>query len=101
VAWNAKHAETEGGRPCIHPAWPTGQDTFERSLESKGVIDGSLLDGLLVPVQAESGVACQVAAKAGMLPFPQTVHGNGIKTCVPLIQCHVRISDDFYTDQPY
>ncbi|KAK2808642.1 hypothetical protein FQN50_004506 [Emmonsiellopsis sp. PD_5] len=93
VSWNARHAEAEGGEPCVHPAWPTGQDTFEQSLASKGVMDdtyhhalqyirrksreegidaalsmpdGSHLDGLLVPIQADSGLSSQVAAKAGM-----------------------------------
>jgi amidase len=92
VAYNIRHSDTEGGCPSVHPAWPTGQDNFEKSLESKGVMDdtyhrallyireksrqegldaallwnGTQLDGLLVPIQAESGVATQVAAKAGM-----------------------------------
>lgn len=92
VTWNTRHSETEGGRPGSHSAWPSGQDNFEESLASKGVKDdtyykalkyiraksreegidaalqlpgGSHLDGLLVPIQAEGGVACQVAAKAG------------------------------------
>lgn len=91
IAYNIKYTEKEGGRPGAHPAWPKGQDNFEKSLESKGVMDdtyykalayiwrksreegidaalscgGLQLDGLLVPVQAETGVACQVAAKAG------------------------------------
>ncbi|KAI1936815.1 hypothetical protein LOZ66_004321 [Ophidiomyces ophidiicola] len=92
VAYNQRHAEAEGGYPNIHPCWPSGQDNFEKSVESKGTkneqyrealtfiqqksreegIDAALywknskLDGLLVPIQAENGVACQVAAKAGM-----------------------------------
>jgi amidase len=93
VEWNAKHAETEGGKPNTHPAWPSGQDNFELSLASKGVMDetyhkalefirkksreegidaalqpsqGVHLDGLLVPLQAENGAASQVAAKAGL-----------------------------------
>ncbi|KAI1979699.1 hypothetical protein LOZ53_000317 [Ophidiomyces ophidiicola] len=92
VAYNQRHAEAEGGYPNIHPCWPSGQDNFEKSVGSKGTkneqyrealtfiqqksrkegIDAALywenskLDGLLVPIQAENGVACQVAAKAGM-----------------------------------
>lgn len=93
VIWNANNSETEGGLPCVHPAWPSGQDNFEKSLASKGILDGlydkaleyiqrksrkegidaalkmpdgSLLDGILVPLQADTGAACQVAAKAGM-----------------------------------
>ncbi len=91
VSYNREHADKEGGLPGRHGAWPTGQDNFERSLESRGVenstykdalafirtksreegIDAALLaggtrlHGLLVPVQADGGVACQVAAKAG------------------------------------
>ncbi|PGH19657.1 hypothetical protein AJ80_03812 [Polytolypa hystricis UAMH7299] len=115
VAWNAKYAKKEGGKPCLHPAWPTGQDTFEQSLASKGVMndtyhealefirkksreegidaalrlpDGSQLDGLLVPVQADSGVACQVAAKAGypMIVIPTNVATNGVPYGLGIIQ---------------
>lgn len=91
VSYNVEHAKENGGIAGAHPAWPTGQDNFDRSLESKGIqnatyhaalayihkksreegIDAALsyrgvqLDGLLVPVHADGGVACQVAAKAG------------------------------------
>jgi len=91
ISYNKKHASKEGGLPGHHDAWPTGQDNLERCMESKGSqgkaytdalvfirtqsrekgIDAalsnntSLLDGLLVPIQADDGVACQVAAKAG------------------------------------
>ncbi len=90
AAYNREH-ESEGGLPGKHDAWPIGDDTFNRSLESRGVegtdyadalrfirrksreegIDAALchpggdLHGLLVPIQAEDGVATQVAAKAG------------------------------------
>ena len=90
VAYNVKHTEHEGGVAGTHPAWPTGQDSFEESMKSKGIKDqtyvdalsyvgrkareegidaalGTKLDGLLVPLQADGGVACQVAAKAGTL----------------------------------
>lgn len=104
VAYNIDHTDQEGGIPGTHPAWPIGQDSFDKSLASKGVKDetyhsalayirkmsrengidaallweGSCLDGLLVPVQAEDGVACQVAAKAGICPpmwHPSTTLG--------------------------
>lgn len=91
VLYNKEHADKEGGLPGRHGAWPTGQDNFERSLQSKGAEDstykdaltfiraksrgegidaallagGTQLHGLLVPIQADGGVACQVAAKAG------------------------------------
>lgn len=91
IAWNTAHTEHEGGIPGTHPAWPTGQDSFDMALKLKGeqneaytaAVDfirrksrdegidaalksqGAMLDGLLVPVQADGGVACQVAAKAG------------------------------------
>lgn len=99
VAYNTRYTDKEGGLPGTHPAWPKGQDNFEKSVASKGVMDNtyqralayirkksrgegidaalswgdSQLDGLLVPVQAESGVACQVAAKAGELYGPFAV----------------------------
>ncbi|WEW57144.1 amidase [Emydomyces testavorans] len=95
VDHNRKHAEAEGGYPGLHPCWPSGQDNFEKSLASKGVMDetyhralayirkksreegidaalswkGLKLDGLLVPVQDDGGAACQVAAKAGIVLF--------------------------------
>lgn len=91
VAWNRLHTQHEGGIPGTHPAWPTGQDTFEMVLELKGEenanyfaaldyirrksrkegidaalrVGGEILDGLLVPIHAVGGVACQIAAKAG------------------------------------
>jgi len=91
VAYKQERADEEGGIPGRHGAWPTGQDNFEHSIASCGIedstykdalafirqksreegIDAALrtgvarLDGLLVPVQADGGVACQVAAKAG------------------------------------
>ncbi|OAT05815.1 amidase [Blastomyces gilchristii SLH14081] len=104
VKYNATHAEKEGGRPGVHPAWPSGQDSFEMSLETGGVMDetyhhalayirrksreegidaalsrgdGRQLDGLLVPLQADSGVGCQVAAKAG---YPMITIPVGIAT---------------------
>ncbi|KAI1419879.1 amidase signature domain-containing protein [Xylaria sp. FL1777] len=114
VAYNIKHTDTEGGVPGTHPAWPTGQDNFDRSIESKDVdeavyskareyilrksrdegIDaamiheGSELDGLLVPVQAEGGVACSVAAKAGypMITIPVGVNDDGVPFGMGIIQ---------------
>ncbi|EER41559.1 amidase [Histoplasma capsulatum H143] len=104
VKYNERHAETEGGRPGVHPAWPSGQDSFEMSLDTKGVMDDTYrhavvyirrksreegidaalstkdrnqLDGLLVPLQADGGVACQVAAKAG---YPMITIPVGIAT---------------------
>ena len=36
VAYNVQHTTQEGGVPGTHPAWPTGQDNFDKCLESKG-----------------------------------------------------------------
>lgn len=89
--YNIRHTSVEGGVPRTHPAWPTGQDSFEQSADSMGTedgvyhsalnytrrssreegidkalrTDGEMLDGLLVPIQADDGVAMQIAAKAG------------------------------------
>lgn len=91
VAYNIKHTQLEGGVPGSHPAWPTGQEQFDKSLQSRGIEDdvyhsalefvrrtsrdegldqalmhdGHELGGLLVPVQADGGVAMQIAAQAG------------------------------------
>lgn len=91
MEYNIRHTSVEGGVPRTHPAWPTGQDSFEQSADSMGTedgvyhsaldyirrtskeegidqalrTDGDMLDGLLVPVQADDGVAMQIAAKAG------------------------------------
>lgn len=102
IAFNREHADEEGGIAGRHDAWPTGQDVFEQSAATKGVEDetyrkalsfirrksrnegidaalesegGEKLDGLIVPVQAESGLANQVAAKAGMLLCPDWACG--------------------------
>lgn len=105
IAFNREHADEEGGLPGRHDAWPAGQDVFEQSAATRGVedetykkalrfirrksrsegIDAALrdevgpLDGLVVPVQAESGLANQVAAKAGgfRMPPSRTLVGGG------------------------
>lgn len=104
VDYNLKH--DEGGMPGMHPAWPTGQDMLERCLTTHGIeddiyhqalafirqksreegIDAALssarrpLDGLLVPVYADGGVSCQLAAKAGypMITIPAGLHEDGV-----------------------
>ncbi|KAF2838849.1 amidase signature enzyme [Patellaria atrata CBS 101060] len=114
IAYNTRHTEKEGGVPGTHPAWPTGQDTFEKSAASKGIkndnytnalayiqkksrdegIDAALesqgepLDGLLVPVQADGGVAVQVAAKAGypVITIPIGVNENGVPFGLGILQ---------------
>ncbi|KAI0969894.1 amidase signature domain-containing protein [Xylaria arbuscula] len=114
VEYNNTHTDTEGGIPGTHPAWPTGQDNFDRCIESKDDseavystarnyilrksreegIDAAMmhgddeLDGLLVPVQAEGGVACSVAAKAGypMITIPVGVGDNGVPFGMGIIQ---------------
>ncbi|TRX96916.1 hypothetical protein FHL15_002222 [Xylaria flabelliformis] len=114
VEYNIKHTEREGGVPGTHPAWPTGQDSFEKSLASKGIEDetyksalsfirqktreegidaalcheGKPLDGLLVPVQADGGVAVQIAAQAGyaMITIPVDVGDDGVPFGLAIIQ---------------
>ncbi|KAI0426056.1 amidase signature domain-containing protein [Xylaria sp. FL1042] len=114
IAYNIEHTDTEGGVPGTHPAWPTGQDNFDRCIESKDdgvevylkaleynrrksreegidaamIYEGSELDGLLVPIQAEGGVACSVAAKAGypMITIPVGVNDNGVPFGMGIIQ---------------
>jgi amidase len=114
MAYNIKHNDKEGGLPGTHPAWPTGQDSFEGYIDSKDWdeevyskaleyivrksreegIDAALnrgndvLDGLLVPLQADGGSACSVAAKAGypMITVPVGVNDDGIPFGVGIIQ---------------
>ncbi|KAI0469424.1 amidase [Xylaria cf. heliscus] len=114
VEYNIKHTEREGGVPGTHPAWPTGQDCFDKSLASKGIEDetyrsalrfirqktrdegidaalndeGKPLDGLLVPVEADNGVAMQIAAQAGypMITIPCDVGDNGVPFGLAIIQ---------------
>ncbi|KAH7163453.1 amidase [Dactylonectria estremocensis] len=114
VSYNKKHADEEGGLPSRHGAWPTGQDNFERVLKFRGIEDdtykealafirkksrqegidaalqtgGTRLDGLLVPIQADSGVACQVAAKAGypMITIPVGTDVDGVPFGIGIIQ---------------
>ena len=114
VAYNVKHTDQEGGIPGTHPAWPTGQDNFDRCLKSKDTgdtiynkaleyirrqsrergIDAAMgagedtLDGLLVPLQADGGVACSLAAKAGypMITIPIGVNDNGVPFGLGMIQ---------------
>ncbi|KAI9693812.1 MAG: hypothetical protein M1822_003083 [Bathelium mastoideum] len=114
VQYNVRHTESEGGVAGTHPAWPTGQDNFDRCLDSKDHdsavytkaleyivrksreegIDSALrheagdLDGLLVPLQAEGGVACSVAAKAGypMITIPIGVNEKGVPFGMGIMQ---------------
>ncbi|KAJ8065173.1 hypothetical protein OCU04_005885 [Sclerotinia nivalis] len=116
VAYNVQHTTQEGGVPGTHPAWPTGQDNFDKCLESKDWpeddylkaldyirrksreegIDAALrykgntskVYGLLVPLQADGGVACSVAAKAGypMISIPIGVNDIGVPFGMGIIQ---------------
>jgi amidase len=115
VTYNIQHTTQEGGVPRTHPAWPTGQDNFDRCIESKDWpediylkaleyirrksrdegIDTALrlegddnLDGLLVPLQADGGVACSVAAKAGypMITVPVGIDNIGVPFGIGIIQ---------------
>jgi amidase len=115
VTYNIQHTTQEGGVPRTHPAWPTGQDNFDKCLESKDWpediylkaleyirrksrdegIDTALrleeddnLDGLLVPLQADGGVACSVAAKAGypMITVPVGIDNIGVPFGIGIIQ---------------
>jgi amidase len=114
VAYNVKHTDSEGGVPRTHPAWPTGQDNLDRCLESKDRddaiygealnyirresrergIDAAMkpgedtLDGLLVPLQADGGAACSLAAKAGypMITIPVGVNDIGVPFGLGIIQ---------------
>ena len=102
---NKVREHEEGAHPGQHEAYPSGQDNLEESLRTKGEendtyqealafirrksrsegIDAAMkqgevtLDGLLVPIQSEGGVACQVAAKAGypMITIPFGVADDG------------------------
>ncbi|KAI0021251.1 amidase [Xylariomycetidae sp. FL0641] len=114
VNYNIKYTKKEGGVPGTHPAWPTGQDSFDQSLASKGIEDetyksalnfvhkesreegidaafhhnGTLLDGLLVPIQADSGIATQITAQAGypMITIPLDVDHDGVPFGLAIIQ---------------
>ena len=113
VAYNVRHTDKEGGVPGTHPAWPTGQDNFDRCIESKDCddavyskaleyilrksregIDAAMIygegksDGLLVPLQAEGSVACSVAAKAGypMITIPVGANDIGVPFGMGIIQ---------------
>jgi len=114
VTYNVQHTTQEGGVPGTHPAWPTGQDNFDKCLESKdwpedvylkaleyirrksrdeGIdaalrLEGDNLDGLLVPLQADGGVACSVAAKAGypMITVPVSINNIGVPFGIGIIQ---------------
>jgi amidase len=114
MEFNVKLTDTEGGVPGTHPAWPMGQDSLAASLKTKDVseadyqealgyirqksrdegIDAALklsdgeLDGLLVPLQADGGVACSVAAKAGypMIAIPVGVNADGVPFGLGVIQ---------------
>ncbi|KAI9752902.1 MAG: hypothetical protein M4579_005420 [Chaenotheca gracillima] len=114
IAYNKNHTDEEGGLPGTHPAWPTGQDSFDMSAISKGIKDetyfaalefmrrksreegidsalqhqGVQLDGLLVPSLADGGAACQVAAKAGypMITLPIGINNRGVPVGLSIIQ---------------
>ncbi|RDA90830.1 hypothetical protein CP533_1552 [Ophiocordyceps camponoti-saundersi (nom. inval.)] len=106
VDYNNAHLDTEGGRPRSHPAWYSGQDGFEASLATRGIMDDTYrkalhfcrtsarrgiddaltwknrrLSALLVPL--EPGQSYQIAAQAGypIMTLPISIHresGMGI-----------------------
>ncbi|KAF2667365.1 amidase signature enzyme [Microthyrium microscopicum] len=114
IAYNIKHTNQDGGVPGTHPAWPTGQDNFDRCVQSKYTDDSvytkaleyiirksrhegidaalrheeGILDGLLVPLQADGGAACSLAAKAGypMIAIPVGVSEIGVPFGIGIIQ---------------
>ncbi|KAI1073462.1 amidase [Whalleya microplaca] len=114
IEYNIKYTEHEGGVPGTHPAWPSGQDSFDKSLLSKGIKNDTyesacnsiheesgdegikpalhwqaeILDGLLVPIQADDGVATQIAAQAGypMITIPVGVAENRVPFGLAIIQ---------------
>ncbi|CAI4214031.1 unnamed protein product [Parascedosporium putredinis] len=100
IEFNKRHPKEEGAWPDLHGAWPTGQDTFHHVAETRGRKDdtyksalayirqksreegidavinakGEPLDGILIPIQVDSGVANQVAAKAGASAYQPILH---------------------------
>ncbi|KAI1853361.1 hypothetical protein JX266_002067 [Neoarthrinium moseri] len=102
VAYN-RNIASGGGFPWTHPAWPSGQDSFEKSMASGGTEDDAYrdalshiqrmsqdngldrafeydderdFDALLVPVQAGGGAVMQLAAQAGypMITIPLDIN---------------------------
>ncbi|KAI1825897.1 amidase [Xylaria intraflava] len=118
IQYNIEHTKKEGGVPGTYPAWPLGQDNFDKSCATRGVedetyktalnfirqkardegidsalrYDGKVLDGLLVPVQADGGIATQIAAQAGypMITIPVTVADNGVPFGLAIMQTAFR-----------
>lgn len=115
---NIVHTDSEGGVPGTHPAWPTGQDNFDKCLEAKDEVEDThgealayiraksreqgieaglkhpegILDGLLVPISVDGGVSCSIAAKAGypMITIPVGVGDNGLPFGIGIIQTALR-----------
>lgn len=106
VQYNIDNVGSEGGLPDVHPAFQSGQDGFNASLATKGIMDetywqalafchrttreegidaalfnnGTQLDALLVP--PDVGQTYQIAAQAGypMITLPA---GTSVETGMP------------------
>lgn len=100
IQYNIDNAGSEGGLPNVHPAFASGQDGFDASVKTLGIMDdtywqalefchrttreegidatlnnnGIQLDALLVP--SDVGQTCQIAAQAGypMITLPAGVN---------------------------
>ena len=46
ITYSLQHTIQEGGIPGTHPAWPTGQDGFDKCIESKDWPDDKYLKAL-------------------------------------------------------
>ncbi|KAE8453926.1 hypothetical protein EG329_007702 [Mollisiaceae sp. DMI_Dod_QoI] len=102
VEYNVRNVGSEGGFPNVHPAFPSGQDGFQASLATKGIMDetywqalsfihrtsreegidaalhnnGNRLDALIVP--SDVSQSCGIAAQAGypMITLPAGINEN-------------------------
>ncbi|KAI0537688.1 amidase [Xylaria digitata] len=105
IQYNIEHTDREGGVPGTHPAWPTGQDSFDKSQASKGIKDETYESALNYIHQKardegidaaleydgkplDGGVAMQIAAQAGypMITIPVDVENDGVPFGLAIIQ---------------
>ncbi|KAI9654265.1 MAG: hypothetical protein M1831_005430 [Alyxoria varia] len=118
VKFNNENTTSEGGVAGTHPAWPRGQDVFDKCIQSQSRpdseynealsfirrksrtegIDAALLeynvDALLVPVLADGGSAVSTAAKAGEILFKdERWQVVDLRTGYPMISIPAGVSE--------
>ena len=70
MQYNIDNLGTEGGYPNTHPAFGSGQDGFDASLATKGILDEVILPSAK---NSLNGLPERKVSMALLPPYPQTI----------------------------